>query len=122
MPLAALFGFPPWARPTLCPTPISHAAIRTTRPVLYGALAFIMLVLLAALYWGTGSSSTNAAFALRPLCVAQGRRWCNHDHPRWGEHTLWHDRITCHVLDTPASLIGSELPRTLAPALCSAPP
>jgi hypothetical protein len=69
MPLAALFGFPPWARPTLCPTPISHAAIRTTRPVLYGAPAFIMLVLLAALYWGTGSSSTNAAFTLRPSAL-----------------------------------------------------
>jgi hypothetical protein len=69
MPLAALFGFPPWARPTLCPTPISHAAIRTTRPVLYGALAFIMLLLLAALYWGTGSSSTNAAFTLRPSAL-----------------------------------------------------
>jgi hypothetical protein len=28
------------------------------------APAFIILVLLAALYWGTGSSSTNASFAL----------------------------------------------------------
>jgi hypothetical protein len=45
-----------------------------------------MLVLLAALYWGTGSSSTNAAFALRPLCVARGHRWCDHDYPRWDAH------------------------------------
>jgi hypothetical protein len=37
--------------------------------VLYGAPAFIMLVLLAALYWGTGSSSTNAAFTLRPSAL-----------------------------------------------------
>ena len=37
--------------------------------MLYGALASIMLVLLAALYWGTGSSSTNAAFTLRPSAL-----------------------------------------------------
>src|SRR5215212_9715691 len=67
--LGRAFRISPWARPTLCPTPISHAAIRTTRPVLYGALASIMLVLLAALYWGTGSSSTNAAFTLRPSAL-----------------------------------------------------
>ena len=28
----------------------------------------------------------NAAFALRPLCVAHERRWCGHDYPRWGAH------------------------------------
>src|SRR5215207_10793863 len=37
----------------------------------YLAPAFIMRVLLAALYWGTGSSSTNAAFAL-PCCALRG--------------------------------------------------
>jgi len=31
-----------------------------------------MRVLLAALYWGTGSSSTNAAFALRPPSELRG--------------------------------------------------
>src|SRR5215203_2756409 len=39
----------------------------------------------------------NAAFALRPLCVAHERRWCGHDYPRWGAHnasdsTLLHPR------------------------------
>src|SRR5215208_3593152 len=37
----------------------------------YLAPAFIMRVLLAALYWGTGSSSTNAAFTL-PCCALRG--------------------------------------------------
>ena len=45
------------------PTPFSFG------PWLYGAPAFIMLVLLAASYWGTGPSSTNAAFALRPSAL-----------------------------------------------------
>jgi hypothetical protein len=37
----------------------------------YLAPAFMMRVLLAALYWGTGSSSTNAAFTL-PCCALRG--------------------------------------------------
>jgi hypothetical protein len=28
-----------------------------------------------------------AALALHPLCVAQDLGWCDHDDPRWGEHT-----------------------------------
>ena len=62
------------------PAPISHAAT-TSEGVgyspgsgLYGTLAFIMVVLLAGLYWGTGSSSTNAAFALPPRCRKPTRR------------------------------------------------
>src|SRR5215208_3464424 len=41
-------------------------------PGLLGAPAFIMVILLAALYWGTGQSSTNAAFALRPPLPCAG--------------------------------------------------
>ena len=48
----------------------------------YGVLAFILRVLLAALYWGTGSSSTNAAFALRPPRIARDLEWCDHVYPR----------------------------------------
>src|SRR5215208_2563414 len=112
MPLAALFGFPPWARPTLCPTPISHAAIRTTRPVLYGALAFIMLLLLAALYWSTGSSSTNAAFTLRPSAL-RGTLGGACMSTSGGAGTPAHT-----VLVTPASIIGSELPWLTGSGLC----
>jgi hypothetical protein len=28
-----------------------------------------------------------AAFALRPLCIAQDRLWCEYDYPRWVVHT-----------------------------------
>jgi len=28
----------------------------------------------------------NAAFALRPLCVARDLGWCDHDYPRWDAH------------------------------------
>ena len=85
--------------------------------MLYGALAFIMLVLLAALYWGTGSSSTNAAFTLRPLCVARGLQWCDHDYPRWAGHEP-SQSYDSSVLGAPASIIGSEL---LLGSHCGAP-
>ena len=53
--------------------------------MLSGAPAFIMLVLLAALF--PTSYFYNAAFALRPR-IAPERLWCDHDYPRWGGHTL----------------------------------
>jgi hypothetical protein len=69
---------------------------------------------------GHWSSSTNAAFALPPLCVAREFQWCDHVYPRWGGHN-----IVCvarvPVLGSPASLIGSELSRNGAPALRFAP-
>jgi hypothetical protein len=30
----------------------------------------------------------NAAFTLRPFCVALGRLWCEHTYPRWDAHTM----------------------------------
>ena len=69
--LSSLLGF----GPPPSPAPIAYAATTnegvdySPGAVSYGALAFIMLVLLAALYWGTGSSSTNAAFTLRPSAL-----------------------------------------------------
>jgi hypothetical protein len=50
----------------------------------------------------------NVAFALRPLRVARGRRWCDHECPRWGVHTT-DELLYFLVLGAPASLIGSEL-------------
>ena len=57
-------------------------------PEPYGAPAFILA--LAAL----GRLHFSAAFALRPLRIARGRRWCEHDYPRWGGHTT--DREHCN--------------------------
>src|SRR5215208_1351123 len=48
----------------------------------------------------------NAAFALLPLCVAQERQWCDHDYPRWGEHTLCNGQLKRPVLGPPASIMG----------------
>jgi hypothetical protein len=78
-----------------------------------------MLVLLAALYdlpW-----LHNAAFALRPLCVALGRRWCEHTYPRWDAHTMPICTCNTSVFGTSASIIGLELSVYLAPALRFAP-
>jgi hypothetical protein len=76
-------------------------------------------VLLAALFYLPSSAYLpllgNAAFTLRPLCVAQERLRCDHDYPRWDGHTP-ESIATSPVLDAPASLIGSELPVYLAPA------
>src|SRR5215212_4351783 len=58
---------------------------RRPRPVLYGALAFIMLALLAALFL-TSDYFYNAAFALRPLCIARDLGWCDYVCTRWGGH------------------------------------
>jgi hypothetical protein len=46
---------------------------------------------------------------------------CDHDYFRCGGHTL-DDTNTPTVLGSPASLIGSEFPVYLAPALRFAPP
>ena len=61
-------------------------------------------------------------FTLRPLCVARDLGWCDHDYPRCGGHTSDSSVTKLPVLDTPASLIGSELSVCLAPALRFAPP
>src|SRR5215213_10321762 len=58
---------------------------------------------------------------LAPLCVAQERRRCEHDYPRWDAHTI-PSAATTSVFVAPASIIGSELSVYLAPALRSAPP
>ena len=65
-----------------------------------------MLVLLAALF--PTSYFYNAALPLRPLCVARGLGWCDHDYPRWGGHALY-SLATYYVLGAPASIMGSEL-------------
>src|SRR5215203_3761675 len=60
---------------------------------------------------------------MRPLRVALNLRWCDHDYPRCGWHTLCHGQIKAPVLVAPASLIGSEPPAQVrsGPSLCSAP-
>ena len=45
-------------------------------PGIYGARAFIMLVLLAALYWAI---IHQRGLRLRPLYVVRDLGWCNHD-------------------------------------------
>src|SRR5215204_6378974 len=44
--------------------------------------------MLAALFYLPSSAYLlllgSAAFTLRSLCIALGRRWCEHDYPRWG--------------------------------------
>src|SRR5215212_7551521 len=59
----------------------------------------------------TDSSSYNAAFALRPLRLAKERLWCDHDYPRWGEHTSSPGKHpgTTPGLGSSASIMGSEL-------------
>jgi len=56
---------------------------------------------------------------LRPLRVARGLEWCDHDYPRWGEHTSSPGKHTgtTPVLGAPASLIGSELSSLLGSGL-----
>ena len=49
-----------------------------------------------------------AVFALRPLGVARGLVWCEHDYPRWGGHTP-ESIVTSTVLGASASIMGSEL-------------
>jgi len=85
---------------------------------------------LAALF---GHPSLARPFPLRPLRVARDLRRCDHDYPRWGEHTTDSTLATPPVLGAPVSLIRSELARYGAPALrfalrrmgerpCGAPP
>src|SRR5215207_6285065 len=54
---------------------------------------------------------SSTAFALRPLRVARDLGWCVHDYPRWDGHNATEHTVTCPVLVSPASLIGSELPQ-----------
>jgi len=70
-----------------------------------------------------------AAFALRPLRVAQDRLWCDHDYPRWGGHNTTPRCVArLLVLGASASIMGSELSSllgsgpSLAPALRFVPP
>ena len=62
-------------------------------------------------------------FAL--LCVARDLGWCDHDYPRWDEHTLCNGQLKGPpVLGPPASIMGSELPpyvRGSDPSLWPAP-
>src|SRR5215212_7511667 len=65
-----------------------------------------------------------AAFALRPLRVAQDRLWCDHDYPRWGGHNTTPRCVArLLVLGASASIMGSELSSLLGsgPSLCPAP-
>src|SRR5215216_3011160 len=79
-------------------------------PGLLGAPAFIMVILLAALYWGTGQSSTNAAFALRPPLPCAGASVVRPRLPPVGraQHFVTH-ASDFPVLGALASIMGSEL-------------
>lgn len=74
-------------------------------PEPYRAPAFILA--LAAL----GRLHFSAAFALRPLRIARGRRWCEHDYPRWGAHNASDAIVKLLRAQTAAFYHGSELPR-----------
>jgi hypothetical protein len=66
----------------------------------------------------------NAAYALRPLCVARDLGWCNHEYPRWGGHiTIPKSIATTSVLGASASIMGSELSVQLGsgPSVCPTP-
>ena len=69
------------------------------------APAFILA--LAAL----GRLHFSAAFALCPLRIARGRRWCEHDYPRWGAHNASDAIVKLLRARTAAFYHGSELPR-----------
>jgi hypothetical protein len=71
-----------------------HAEVNiAVNPDLSVAEGHIMLVLLAALYWAI-LHQRGLRFA--PLCVARGRRWCDHDYPRWGGYTLANPPCSAH--------------------------
>jgi hypothetical protein len=57
-----------------------------------------------------------------PLRVARDLGWCDHDYPRWGEHTSSPGKHpgTTPGLGSSASIIGSELSSLLGsgPSLC----
>jgi hypothetical protein len=76
----------------LSPLSVSHPAYLTTGRALH-------------------PSSGSAAFAFSPsfASVAWGRRWCDHDYPRWGGHTLCQGQLKGPVLGAPAPIMGSEL-------------
>jgi hypothetical protein len=100
----------PWARPTVAPeagqTPFPFGF--APGPSHYRGRAFFTILL-------------GAAFALRTLRVARDLGWCDHDHPRWGGHTM--EPWKAHLQFPPFSahrllIMGSELPRYGVPALC----
>src|SRR5215212_6602662 len=78
------------------------------RPGLYNACVVCRVVLACP-------GLTTRPSLCAPLCVARGLRWCEHDYPRCGGHTL-DSTNTPTVLVASASLIGSELLRYWAPA------
>ena len=56
-------------------SPVGASPLRPSRALaltgagLSGSGLYLMVVMLAALHWGAGSSSTNAAFTLRPSAL-----------------------------------------------------
>src|SRR5215212_7820670 len=83
---------------------------RRPRPVLYGALAFIMLALLAALFL-TSDYFYNAAFALRPLCIARDLGWCDYVCTGGACTTPRTVFDNSFVLGATGFYLGSELPQ-----------
>src|SRR5215211_1313750 len=79
----------------LSPLSVSHPAYLTTGRALH-------------------PSSESAAFALRPsfASVARGRRWCDHDYPRWGGHSSFPSVATTSSCSAYRHLIGSEFPHS----------
>src|SRR5215217_2382283 len=56
-------------------------------------------------------ASTQRGFPFAPPSALREIEWCDHDYPRWGEHTLCNGHLECPpVLGSPASIIGSERP------------
>ena len=91
------------------PTPISQAATKMTRlrVMLQGVPAFIMRVLVAALFYPAPVRQRGLGFA-PPLRCAGRRCRCEYDYPRWGGHTA-ESIVTSTVLGASASMMGSEL-------------
>jgi hypothetical protein len=111
--VAALFSRYPLliARPMLCPTPISHAAIRTTRAGAlrgFGPYTIIMAMLLAALFYLPWL--LNAAFALRLPALHGASDGATMFAPGGAGTTPRTVFDNSFVLASSASLIGSELP------------
>jgi hypothetical protein len=95
-------------------------------PGLDNACVVGRVVLLACFYLPSFAGQRGLRFA--PLCVARDLGWCDHEYPRCDDaHNATQRTVTSRVLGSPASLIGSELPRWLrygaltlrsAPVLC----
>jgi hypothetical protein len=80
-------------------------------------------VLLAALFYLLSSAYLlllgNAAFTLRPFCVALGRLWCEYDYPRWDAHTM--PICTCNTSVLAHRLLSWGRSSNLCPSLYPAP-